>query len=144
VFEEYSLLGLAVSGFISSTLLPGGSEVLFVYLVNQSQVSPFSLFLTVTLANALGSWFTFATGWYAAHFKCLRIPDGKHPRAQAWIRRYGAWGLLLAWLPIIGDPLCLMAGWFRLPLVLSLMMMLLGKALRYAALWWLAVNVAGI
>ena len=144
MLEHATLWGLALSGFVSSTLLPGGSEVLFVYLVNQAKTEPSLLFITVTFANALGSWVTYAMGWYAAHFKRLQLSPNKHPRVQAWLKRYGVWGLFFAWLPVVGDPLCLLAGWLRLPVFISAVVILLGKAARYASLWWLTVSVASV
>ena len=67
----------------------------------------------------------------------------KSPRAQtamAWLRRYGCWSLLLSWLPVIGDPLCLVAGWLRLPFWWCVLAIFVGKAARYALLAFLVAG----
>ena len=142
--DQYSLFGLALSGFISSTLLPGGSEALFVYLIHVSRDPAWVLFLVVTVFNALGSWLTFGMGWYANRFKRLQFTSDKHPRLQLYLHRYGVWALFFAWLPIIGDPFCLLAGWLRLSVLVSLVVILLGKAARYASLWFIAEQIVSL
>ena len=58
----------------------------------------------------------------------------QHTRARAWVHRFGAPILLLSWLPVVGDPLCAMAGWLRLPWLPCLIFLMLGKFARYLAL----------
>ncbi|GAA0693680.1 YqaA family protein [Marinobacterium maritimum] len=126
-------VGLFFSALISSTLLPGGSEVLLAWLVSEAQHSIWLLWGSATAGNVLGSLLTWGMGyWIAGRYPLKALDKPQHRRARRWLEHYGPLGLLLAWLPIIGDPLCLVAGWLRIGFVASLIMITLGKALRYA------------
>ncbi|GGB95760.1 membrane protein [Marinobacterium zhoushanense] len=131
-WAEPTLPWLFVSAFISSTLLPGGSEALLAWMVLQrgEWVLPVSV---ATLGNVLGSMLTFAMGLWLQRRYPLRILSAKHQRAQQRLARFGPMALLLAWLPIIGDPLCLVAGWLRFNWIASLLLITLGKSVRYLA-----------
>jgi membrane protein YqaA with SNARE-associated domain len=132
VSEELSLTALFISGFISATLLPGGSEVLLAWQLNENIHSATSLWLAVTAGNVLGGVVTFLMGRGIAHYFPLRVFDKpRQQKAQSWIKKYGAFSLLLSWLPIIGDPICFMAGWLKTAFILSVLMLTLGKAVRY-------------
>ncbi|WP_299198389.1 VTT domain-containing protein [uncultured Amphritea sp.] len=129
---DLGLWGLFLSSFISSTLLPGGSEVLLGYLLTQSEFQPLLLLLVASLGNSLGGAVTFAMGWWVSVRWPAQQPEKKsQQRALSMIQRYGPAALLLSWLPIIGDPLCFVAGWFRCHLLISLILITLGKTLRY-------------
>lgn len=126
-------IGLFFSALISSTLLPGGSEVLLAWLVSEAKHPLWLLWGSATAGNVLGSLLTWGMGFWIAGRYPLRVWEKpQHQRARRWLERYGSFGLLLAWLPIIGDPLCLVAGWLRIGFIASLVMITLGKALRYA------------
>ncbi|MBV1790592.1 DedA family protein [Marinobacterium sp. D7] len=129
---EPSLPWLFASAFISSTLLPGGSEALLALMVLQQEewILPVSV---ATLGNVLGSMLTFVMGLWLQHRYPLRILSDKHRRAQQRLERFGPLSLLLAWLPLIGDPLCLVAGWLRFNWIASLLLITLGKGMRYLA-----------
>lgn len=128
-------LGLFLSALISSTLLPGGSEALLAWLVASGEHSLWLLLLMATVGNVLGSLITWGMGYWVAHRFPLRALDKpEHQRARHWIERYGALVLLLAWLPVVGDPLCFVAGWLRVNLFASLVAITLGKLLRYAVI----------
>ncbi|MBV1874578.1 MAG: DedA family protein [Gammaproteobacteria bacterium] len=133
--EFTSLWGLFFSAFISSTIAPGGSEVLLAYLVNEKQIPNHLLLSVSTLGNTLGAMLTWCMGYFAA----TRFPLNKkhaieHPHALALIQRWGRFSLFFSWLPLIGDALCLLAGWLRFPLLSSVMIIAVGKALRYGAI----------
>ena len=137
--EEYSLLGLFVSAFISSTLLPGGSEVVLLYLATQTDESLLLLWLIASLGNSLGGLTSWGLGWWLAKRFPDKTPDkistGKsHQHALQQIRRWGSPVLLLSWLPIIGDPLCFVAGWLKLSLLYSVIFITAGKAARYGVI----------
>ncbi|QSR35924.1 hypothetical protein CFI10_13115 [Marinobacterium iners] len=128
-------LGLFLSALISSTLLPGGSEALLAWLVASGEHPLWLLLLMATVGNVLGSLITWGMGYWVAHRFPLRALDKpEHQRARHWIERYGALVLLLAWLPVVGDPLCFVAGWLRVNLFASLVAITLGKLLRYAVI----------
>jgi len=132
---------LFVSAFLSATLLPGGSEVLLVLRLSE-QGPAWQPVLVATLGNLLGSLVTYAMGRAgnaALRRRLLRIGDRELLRAETWFRRWGAPSLLLAWLPIIGDPLCLVAGLLRFHPVLFVLLVGTGKLARYAILAALAV-----
>jgi membrane protein YqaA with SNARE-associated domain len=127
-----TLPGLFLSALISSTLLPGGSEALLALMV--SQRGEWLVPVTVaTAGNVLGSMLTFVMGVWLRRRYPLRILTPGQERARARLERYGPLALLLAWLPVIGDPLCLLAGWLRFHWLTSLVLIALGKTVRYLA-----------
>ncbi|WP_315980274.1 hypothetical protein [Aliamphritea spongicola] len=77
---------------------------------------------------------TFALGWWIVN--PFKAESKKHQRAMKYVQRYGAWSLLLSWVPVIGDPLCLLAGWLKLPVLLSVVLIFLGKLARYWVVFW--------
>lgn len=127
-----SLWGLFFSSLIASTLMPGGSEVLLGYLLTQPEAQPILLLLVASLGNSLGGVITFAMGWWISLRWAIPQPQKKHQQhALAMLRRFGVVVLLFSWLPLIGDPLCLVAGWLRCRFWLSLFLIVAGKTLRY-------------
>ena len=134
-----ALWGLFLSAFLSATLLPGGSEVLLALLVREGEIPAPALWAVATAGNVLGSLVTFAMGRLLARRVGRRLlDDPRHARALARLRRWGVAALLLAWVPVVGDPLCLAAGWARISLPWSALYIALGKASRYAVLLWIA------
>ena len=136
--------GIMFSGaFLAATLLPGGSEVLLVALLNNTPEAWIALVITASIGNTLGAMTSFYIGHLGRFAKTpSELSSGKHTKGLALIERYGVWALLLSWAPVIGDVLCLLAGWLKLPLIPSILMMLIGKTIRYliiaaAVLQWL-------
>ena len=130
---------LFLSAFLSATLLPGSSEALLLLrLQNGAEAVP--LLVVATLGNLLGSLTTYALGRAGnamVHAHWLRIGEADLTRAERWFGRWGRPSLLLAWLPIVGDPLCLIAGLMRVGLVSFVLLVGVGKLARYALLVWL-------
>lgn len=128
---DSSLLTLLFSAFISSTLMPGGSEALLVYLFLDDPQRYVLLLVVATLGNTLGAM----TSWGIGRLIAWRYPahshDQKRQRAIARIQRFGSPILLFSWLPLIGDPLCVAAGWLRIHWLKALVFIAIGKALRY-------------
>jgi len=136
--EDYSLIGLFVSAFISSTLFPGGSEALLLYMAVELDYPAWQLLWVATIGNTLGGMTSWLIGyWIAYKYPAEKLVKPGHQRALSMIERWGSPVLLLSWLPVVGDPLCVVAGWLRLHWMLSLVMILIGKMARYAALIWL-------
>lgn len=132
---------LFLSALISSTLLPGGSEALLLYKLHEGG-NPLALVLTATAGNVLGSLITYGMGRLgneAVHRRWLRMDERDVARAETWFGRFGQPALLFAWLPVVGDPLCLVAGLLRSPLAWFLILVSLGKLGRYAFLAWVII-----
>ncbi len=129
---------LFFSALISATLFPGGSEALLLYRLHEGGQA-LSLVLIATTGNVLGSLITYAMGRLgneALHRRWLRISEEAVARAEQWFNRFGRPALLLAWLPVVGDPLCLVAGLLRCHLGIFLLLVTLGKLARYSLLAW--------
>ena len=123
--------------FVSATLLPMGSEpALFGFI----KLNPDWFWLGIvvaTLGNTLGGAFSYLMGYGA---KKVFAPDST-PRYLGWLQRFGPKTLLLSWLPVIGDPLCSVAGWLKIPFWPSLAYMALGKLVRYIVVTMLLLAV---
>lgn len=129
---------LFISALVSSTLFPGGSEALLLYRLNEGG-DAVSLVLVATLGNVLGSLITYGMGRAgneAIHRKWLRMDEQRVAQAECWFGKYGRPSLLFAWLPVIGDPLCLVAGLLRCGLPVFLLLVTIGKLARYTAIAW--------
>jgi len=130
---------LFFSALVSATLFPGGSEALLLYRLHEGG-NALTLVFIATTGNVFGSLITYAMGRLgnaAVHHRWLRISEAATSRAEDWFSRFGTPALLLAWLPVIGDPLCLVAGLLRFRISLFLILVTLGKLLRYTALAWI-------
>lgn len=157
--ETASLTSLFFSSLLAATLLPGGSEaVLFAVL----KAYPESMWIAIGLAslgNTIGGMISFGMGWMLPQFRdggaehsgaggnapgqpvpSEKVPDeASRDRTQQLkhagrVRQYGTPALLLAWVPLMGDALCLAAGWLRLNPWHAALFMLLGKFARYLAI----------
>lgn len=124
--SDISLWGLFISSFLAATLLPGGSEAaLFAVLKAYPETLWFALVIA-TIGNTLGGMVTFGMGWL--------LPQTQQLKHVKKLRRYGTPVLLLAWVPLIGDALCLAAGWLRLSWWKATLFMAIGKSARYAVI----------
>ena len=133
--EELSLWALFVSAFISSTILPGGSEVLFGVLLSQQLHDAWLLLAVASLGNTLGGVTSWLLGWLIARrYPAKGLVKPAHQQALQRVQKWGVLTLLFSWLPIIGDPLCVAAGWLRLNFFCSVLCIAVGKALRYAVI----------
>jgi len=146
LLNEYGLLSLFLISFCASTLLPLGSEWFLVMLLLQGS-SPVAAVITATLGNSLGAGTNYLIGYYGGDWlakKLLRIDKKQQLRAESWFNRYGSWSLLLTWLPIIGDPLCLVSGMLRTPAGRFSLLVTTGKGLRYSFLTLLTLQGAAM
>ncbi len=126
------------SALLSSTLFPGGSEALLLVRLHQG-ADPLATVATATFGNVLGSLVTYGMGRFGRRAVARRtVKAERHvARAERWFARFGRPALLFAWLPVVGDPLCLVAGVLRVGVASFLVLVTLGKLARYAALAWL-------
>lgn len=137
-FLNYGLFGLFVLAFLAATIFPVASEAGLAVLI-LSGLDPVPCVLIATVGNTLGATTTWGLGrWGSCGFwrRFVGLSPADENRARTLFGRYGAWSLLLAWAPIIGDPLCLIAGLFGLPLSRFFPPVLLGKLARYALVAW--------
>lgn len=132
---DWTLFG---SALLSSTLFPGGSEALLVYRLHQG-ADPLASVAVATAGNVLGSLITYGMGRFGRQaVRRSAKAERQAARAERWFARFGQPALLLAWLPVVGDPLCLVAGVLRVGVGRFLLLVGAGKLARYAALAWLA------
>jgi membrane protein YqaA with SNARE-associated domain len=138
---EVGLTTVFVVAFVSATLLPMGSEPAVFGLVKLNPDLFWPAVLVATIGNTLGGVVSWAMG-YGAHAAIDRARGSPtHLRALDWLERFGPKACLLSWLPVVGDPLCAVAGWLKFPLLPCVVYMAIGKFLRYtlmtAGLLWL-------
>ena len=126
-----TLPSLFVSSFLAATLLPGGSEVVLYALLAREPALLWPALGLATLGNTLGGLSSFLLGWL--------VPRRPPPlREVAWMRRFGSPALLLSWVPVVGDALCVAAGWLRVDPIAATLYLALGKAIRY----WVVAQAA--
>jgi membrane protein YqaA with SNARE-associated domain len=129
--------GLFVIALLAATLLPMQSEAGLVGLLLTGSYSLSGLLLAAIVGNTLGSLINWWLGRSLVRFQQRRwfpVSPAQLARAERWYQRYGRWSLLLSWLPIVGDPLTLVAGVLREPLPSFLLLVLLAKSARYVLL----------
>lgn len=134
--------GLFVLSFLASTLLPVGSEWLLVLMLLKGN-DPFSTVSVATVGNYLGSCTTWAIGIWGGPLlvrRILRIDPATEEAAVRFYRRYGVWSLLLSWMPIIGDPICLAGGILKVDFTRFSLLVFTGKLVRYAVVSWLTLG----
>lgn len=129
---DTSLAALFLAAFVSATLLPANSELVLLAVLNAHPDRAVAAIALATLGNTLGGLATYGMG--------RLLPPGRahSHRLVARLRRHGAWTLLLAWVPIVGDALCAAAGWLRVPAVPAAAAMAAGKLARYLVVAQLA------
>lgn len=125
-----SLTALFVSSFLAATLLPGGSEAVLFGVLKLHPDELWPALAVATLGNTLGGLSSYLIG--------RLIPPTQPLKGLDTARRWGSPALLLSWVPLIGDPLCVAAGWLRLNVWWSMLFIALGKFARY---WVIAVLV---
>jgi membrane protein YqaA with SNARE-associated domain len=142
---QYGLLTLFFVALVSATLLPLGSEPALAGLVLMNPSLMWWAIVVATLGNTIGGAISWATGYGAERaYESLahkKPPGPASRRARALLERHGARGCLLSWLPVVGDPLCALAGWLQLPFWPCVGYMAIGKFLRYLAYTTLLVGL---
>ena len=121
--DPVSLWALFASSFLAATLLPGGSEFVFAGVLNAKPLLYWPALAVATVGNTLGGVSSYLIGRV--------IPQRAELKGLKWVQSYGSPVLLAAWVPILGDPLCVAAGWLRINPWLSALFMTIGKFARY-------------
>jgi membrane protein YqaA with SNARE-associated domain len=128
---QYGLTTVFVMAFLSATLLPMGSEPAVFGLVSLNPDLFWATMVVATVGNTLGGAVSWAMG-YGAHAAVDKARGtSTHIKALQWLERFGPKACLLAWLPVVGDPLCVVAGWLKFGLWPCMFYMAIGKFLRY-------------
>ncbi|NEG84032.1 YqaA family protein [Pantoea agglomerans] len=129
------------SSFLSATLLPGSSEALLIALLIAKKTSVYGLLSAASLGNTLGGLTNILIG----RLLPLKRQGRWHDTAMTWLHRLGPAALLFSWLPVIGDLLCVLAGWLRFAWLPAMLFLAVGKTLRYIVIatatlqgmqWW--------
>ena len=140
---KFGLSTVFIVALVSATLLPLGSEPVVFGLVKLNPSLFWPTMLVATLGNTIGGAISWWMG-YGTEVAVERLSHHKpvELRALGWLRRFGPMACLLSWLPVVGDPLCAVAGWLKLPFWPCVAYMAIGKFARYvtmtaALLWWM-------
>ena len=139
-----SLLLLFVAAFGAATLLPLQSEAVLLTLLSQNLHTPFILIVCASIGNILGSCVNWYLGLKIEQFKQRRwfpVSEKQMVRAQATYQKYGYWSLLLSWVPIIGDPITLIAGLMKENFLRFLAIVSVAKVGRYFFIYLIFINV---
>jgi len=132
-FTEFGYIGLFSASFLAATILPLSSEVVLSVLILNG-FNPAALVTVATCGNVLGSLLNYAAGYRGSYFlfeRVFRLSEPELAKAQERFSRYGVFSLLLAWVPVIGDPLTLAAGVFKVNIFIFLILVSAGKLGRY-------------
>lgn len=151
VADLATLTTMALAAFSAATLLPGGSEAVFVALLAAGSADPLALFVVAAVANTAGGMTSWWIGSQIARgadterghawMRRFRLPPESLARATRLFTRWGWATLLLCWLPVIGDPVTLVAGMARYPALPTALITGLARTLRYAAVWAAAAGI---
>ncbi|GFO68718.1 membrane protein [Geomonas limicola] len=139
---SYGYGSLFLLSFLASTLIPLGSEWLLIAML-LAKYDPVPVVAVATVGNYLGALTSYAIGLYGGEFlrvKVLRMDERATQRAERIYGKFGSYSLLLSWLPVVGDPLCLVGGVLRIGFLRFSVLVFAGKLARYAAVAWLTVQ----
>ena len=135
---------LFISSFISSTILPGHSEITLTTFIFLNKYNIINLIFIASLGNILGSILNWYLGFHFVKFKEKKwFPINKRQleKASLWFLNYGKWSLFLSWVPFVGDPLTVVAGVLRVPIITFLIIVSISKILRYVIVSLIALNL---
>ena len=132
-------LSLFAISFLAATILPFSSELTLAGLIATSNYDNLLLLIFASLGNVLGSVVNWALGFYSRNLttkKWFPFKDKQIENSSKWFSKFGKWSLLFAWVPIIGDPLTLVAGLFRVKFKEFLILVSIGKVFRYFLIYY--------
>lgn len=138
---RFGLATLFIASFISATLLPVASEPALYGLLRLNPELFWSAIFVATAGNTLGGMVDWWMGWEAHHIADKFVHSKWHAKALDWLERMGPKACLFAWLPVIGDPLCAVAGWLRMPFWRCTVYMAIGKFIRYVIYTYALVHI---
>ena len=132
-------LSLFVISFLAATILPFSSELTLVGLIATSNYDNLLLLIVASFGNTLGSVVNWVLGFYSRNLttkKWFPFKDKQIEKSSQWFSKFGKWSLLFAWVPIIGDPLTLAAGLFKVKFLEFLILVSIGKVSRYFLIYY--------
>jgi membrane protein YqaA with SNARE-associated domain len=138
LFVQFGYPGLFAASFLAATILPFSSEAILTYLLMEG-FQPVALITVATTGNVLGSLANYGIGFLGSIFliqKILRISMEDFARAKKRFHKYGVFSLLFAWMPIIGDPLTVVAGALKINFFIFLILVTAGKLIRYIIVYY--------
>ena len=143
IFADIGYLGLFLAAFLAATILPLGSEVVLSAML-VTGYTPVLVILVATLANVLGALSNYAIGYWASKTvvkKWLKLSDQDIARAERQFEKYGILSLCFAWVPIIGDPITVMAGIMKIKLGWFVALVSIGKLFRYLVVAYITLQI---
>ena len=132
-------LSLFFISFLAATILPFSSELTLAGLIATSNYDNLLLLIFASLGNVLGSIVNWALGFYSRNLttkKWFPFKDKQIENSSKWFSKTGKWSLLFAWVPIIGDPLTLVAGLLRVKFIEFIILVTIGKVSRYIVIFY--------
>lgn len=131
------LPALFIVALVSATIVPMGSEPAVFAVVKMNGELFWAAVLVATAGNTVGGAISWAMGYGAKR----AFARERQTRWFGWLQRFGPKTLLLSWLPVVGDPLCVLAGWLKMPFWPCVAYMAIGKLGRYLTMTWLLLEV---
>ena len=147
--ELTAYLGLAGAAFLAATILPAQSELGLAVLIQSQNYALFWLIMAASIGNIAGAVVNYIMGRGLQKVRArvhdkppspAKKPSRFHKQATYWYQRYGKWSLLLSWMPFIGDPLTLIAGFMRLSFFTFLVIVSIAKITRYLVVAYLSLS----
>ena len=132
-----SLFGIS---FLAATILPFSSELSLAGLIATKSFDNSLLLIAASLGNIFGSVINWILGFYSRNFiskKWFPFKERQIERSSKWFMKFGKWSLLFAWVPILGDPLTLVAGLLRVRFLDFIILVAIGKVSRYLIVFYL-------
>jgi membrane protein YqaA with SNARE-associated domain len=133
-------LSLFVISFLAATILPFSSELTLAGLIVTSNYDNLLLLIVASFGNVLGSVVNWALGFYSRNLsskKWFPFKETQIEKSSKWFRKFGKWSLLFAWVPVLGDPLTLIAGLLRVKFLDFIILVAIGKVSRYFVVFYL-------
>ncbi len=133
-------LSLFIISFLAATILPFSSELTLAGLIVTSNYDNLLLLIVASFGNVLGSVVNWALGFYSRNLsskKWFPFKETQIEKSSKWFRKFGKWSLLFAWVPVLGDPLTLIAGLLRVKLLDFIILVAIGKVSRYLVVFYL-------
>lgn len=118
--------------FLASTIIPFPSEATLLFFLNSGNYSPVAILVIASLGNCLGGSTNYFLGYYGRKI----IRKKQFLKSESLIQRYGFWTALISWMPVIGDPLLVVLGIYRVSFWKTMSLMVLGKVARYLVIFW--------